>query len=232
MRRIFPPLCALMAASLAPAAGAHTVWLAPEDGGWHVLFGGHAGKIDPYPAEKLKSVRAIAADGRALTVTRTVRPDGVHLAVGGTPTLILAHYDNGIHTKRSDGPSVEKPMNAVPTAIGATRAVKWHKTIAAWTPIVTRPAGQPFEVVPLSSRQPVAGQPMTVRVLIGGKPAPAIRIARNEEGQDAITDARGEARFVPAKGFNKLWSGKRSAIRGNPAYTEASIEYSMGFFAK
>ncbi|HUD28957.1 MAG TPA: DUF4198 domain-containing protein [Novosphingobium sp.] len=226
---------ALAALALATPTWAHTVWMVPDKGvagGWHVLFGGHSGAIDPYPAAKLKTVTALGTDGKALPVARVVKGDGVHLTVKGRPSLILAHYDNGIHTTRSDGPPVEKPMNSVPNAVKATRAIKWHKTIAAWTPLVARPAGQPFEVVPVSPVQPVAGRPMLVKVLIAGKPAQGIRIARNEEGADAVTDARGIATFVPQAGFNKLWSGKRTPVRGNPAFTEDSIEYSLGFFAK
>lgn len=229
---------ALLVAGLAVAAPAlaHTVWLVPESGtrqqGWHVLFGGHAGVLNPYSAEKLKTVSAVAVDGRALAVSRVTRSDGVHLMLSGPASLILAHYDNGIHTKRRDGPSVERPMNLVPTAISASQTIKYHKTIAAWAPIVTRAAGQPFELVPLSAAQPEAGKPMLIKVLIGGRPAPGIKVSRNEEGQDAVTDANGVARFVPQRGFNKVWSGKRTPVRGNPAFTEQSIEYSLGFFAK
>jgi nickel transport protein len=216
-------------------AFAHTIWLVPETGvpgDWHALFGGHAGKVDAYPPQKLKAVVAVSADGTPCKVTRRVASDGVHLRVAGKPSLILAYYDNGIHTRRSDGPSVEKPMHEVPTAISATRAIKYHKTIAAWTPLVIKPVGQPFEVVPLAAAQPVAGKPMKVRVLIGGKPAAGIKVSRNEEGDDAVTDGQGIASFVPAQGYNKLWSGKRTEVKGNRAYTQDSVEYSLGFFAK
>lgn len=222
----------IAALALAAPAVAHTVWLIPEKGGWHVLFGGHAGAIDPYPAARLKTVTALAANGSKLAVSRTAGADGVHLKIAGEPSLILAHYDNGTHTRRSNGPPVEKPMDQVPGALGATRAIKYHKTIATWTPIVARAAGQPFELVPLSAARPVAGAPMRVRVLIAGKPAAGIKIARNEEGSDAVSNAQGVASFTPARGFNKLWSGKRMAVKGNPAYTEESIEYSLGFFAR
>lgn len=224
-----------LAFMLATPVAAHTVWMVPEaakTGGWHVLFGGHAGQINAYPAAKLKTVSALSADGKALAVSRSVAVDGVHLGVAGKPSLILAHYDNGIHTKRSDGPSVEKSMDQVPTAISATRAIKYHKTIPNWTPIVAKPVGQPFEVVPMAATQPISGKPIRVKVLIAGKPAAGIKVSRNEEGDDATTDAQGIATFVPERGFNKLWSGKRTAIKGNKAFTEDSVEYSLGFFAK
>lgn len=220
---------------LAGPATAHTIWLVPAAGaldGWRVLFGGHAGRTQTYPPEKLKEVEARDASGKLLPVKRHIMPDGVRLTVQGRPSLITAHYDNGIHTRRSDGPSVAKPLNEVPTGIRATRAIKYHKTVADWAPVVTRPVGQPFEVVPLSAVQPAAGHPMQIRVLIGGKPAAGIRIARDEEGADAVTDAQGLAIFTPAKGYNKLWSGRRTAVEGNPAYTELSVEYSFGFDAE
>lgn len=225
---------ALLFGAIALPAAAHTVWLVPETSGsgWHVLFGGHGGQTNPYPAEKLKTVSALGADGKALRITRRTAADGVHLTVSGRPSLILAHYDNGIHTTRSNGPAVEKPMNEVANALKATRAIKYHKTVAAWTPIVARAAGQPFEVVPVSATQPVGGTPMQLRVLIGGKPAANILVSRNEEGGDVRTNANGIASFTPQRGFNKVWAGKRTPIAGNPAFTEESIEYSLGFFAR
>lgn len=234
MRRSPLPWLFAAAALIGGPAAAHTVWLSPaagEAGSWRVLFGGHAGKLESYQPDKLKAVKALDAAGRPLKVSRSAGTDGVRLSIAGQPSLILADYDNGVHTRRSDGPSVAKPMNEVPTAISATWAVKHHKTIAAWTPIVTKPAGQPFEVVPLSAAQPRAGQPMKVRVLIDGKPAAGIKVSRDEDGEGPVTDAQGVATFTPAKGFNKLWSGKRRPVKGEPRYTQVSIEYSLGFDA-
>lgn len=236
--RVLKPLA--LAAMLLPAmasvsAHAHTIWLTPANGGpdgWHVLFGGHAGAILRYPADNLKEVSAVDSAGKPVALTRSVLPDGVRLKAKGQPSVIIAHYDNGIHTKRSDGPSVAKPLNEMPTGISATKAIKYHKTIVNWTPAATRTLGQPLEVVPLSAVQPVAGKPMQVRVLKDGKPVAGISIARNEEGKDATTDAQGIASFVPAKGFNKLWAGWRAPVRGDPTHTLVSIEYSLGFDAK
>jgi nickel transport protein len=230
-------LLLLGATCLVPHAFAHTVWIEPvgeSPGEYRVLFGGHAGKLEKYDAQKLKSVTATDAAGRELVVTRSVTPEGVRLRVQGTPAMVLIHFDNGIHTRSASGPSVEKPMNEVPGATRATYAVKYHKTLFEWTPHTTRPAGQPFEVVPLDRMPPVAGKPLRVQVLQDGKPVPGVRLGRGEEGTatDPVTDAEGIAAFVPDAGFNRLWAGKRIPVSGNPRYTELSYEYLFAFDAR
>lgn len=224
-------------ACCASNALAHTVWLEPvarSEGDFQVFFGGHAGKLETYSPEKLKKVDAMDSSGKALAVSRKVAADGVRLHVEGSPSMIAMHFDNGIHSRPPTGPSVEKPMNDVPGATRATYAVKYHKTVVDWSPLVTKVIGQPFEVVPLSAQQPVADQPFRVRVLQDGKPVAGVKLGRGEEGTaaDPVTDADGVAAFVPASGFNRLWAGKRIAVPGNPRYTELSYEYSFGFDAK
>ena len=221
---------------LTTSAMAHTAWVEPADGAgnFKVMFGGHAGKLEAYEPAKLKTVDATEASGKKLKVTRTVTANGVLLHVDGTPALITMHFDNGIHSRLETGPSVEKPMNEVPGATKATYAVKYSKMILDWSAKPTKALGQPFEVVPVDTAAPRAGQPLRVRVLQQGKPVPGVKLGRGEEGgaNDPVTDADGVAAFVPKAGFNKLWAGKRTAVTGNPKYTELSYEYLFGFNAK
>jgi nickel transport protein len=220
------------------SALAHTVWLEPVEqstADYRVLFGGHAGKLESYNPQKLKSVEATDKQGKKLTVTQKVAADGVRVHVaGGAPVLIAMHFDNGIHTRTESGPSVEKPMNEVPGAKRATAAVKYSKMIVAWSPLATQALQQPFEVVPLDTTPPASGKPMRVRVLQDGKPVAGVKLGRGEEGtaQDPVTDANGIAAFVPRSGFNKLWAGKRIPVSGNPQYTELSYEYLLAFNAQ
>ena len=222
---------------MSAAANAHTVWLEAAPGAkgeFRVMFNGHGGKVEPADPKKLRTFDARDAQGKALEVKRTDAADGVKLTVAGEPAVVAVFLDNGIHSRKSAGPSVEAPMNEVPGAIKATRAIKYHKTILAWPRSVTQALGQPFEVIPLDAQQPVAGKPFRVKVLLEGKPVAGVKLGAGEDGGPTapVTDEQGVASFTPVAGVNKLWAGRREAISGNPAFTELSYEYLLGFTAK
>lgn len=218
----------------AGSATAHTAWIEPDGAQGFVLrFGGHEGRREPYDPAKLKSVLAIDVQGRAVQLQRTDATDGVRLQPQGEVALLALHFDNGFFSRDATGKSVNRPMNDVPGATQGTWAVKYGKTIVRWGEVAARPVKQPFEVVPLSATAPRAGQPMQVRVLIDGAPAADVEVARGDAGQDAVrTDAQGVARFVPQAGLNRLWAGRRTAVNGDPRYTQLSIEYALVFEAR
>jgi nickel transport protein len=230
-------LCALSVALIAtPCASAHTVWLErePNDpGAYNVKFGGHGGKEEPLVPAKLKSIEAFDARGGTVAIEPVVTATSVGLRLPATVSVIAVHLDNGIYSRRAEGPSIEAPMNEVPGAVRGTRALKYHKTIVRWDASVSQLRGQPFEVVPLDRRAPAAGASMRVRVLLDGKPRADVKLGFGEEPKEGapVTDANGEARVIVAPGFNKLWAGVRLPVEGNPAFTELSYEYILGFAA-
>lgn len=233
MKKFLITSAALITLSLGTAQ-AHTAWFEKvegSDGTYQVFFGGHEGKLEDYPADKVKTVTAYDAAGNQLAVERSVAEGDVRVAIGGQPAMMTMHFDNGIHTTTAVGESVNVPMSDVPEALKAVNALKYHKTIVRWDDVVTKPVGQVFEVVPLAAEQPVAGQPMKFRVLIQGRPAADIGIGTGENSGDAKTDADGVVEFTPVPGFNKLWAGQRTQIAGNPDYTELSYEYLLTFEA-
>jgi nickel transport protein len=235
MRRWIAPLTLAALAATYSSAFAHTAWLEPAGapGQYLLRFGGHEGKLESYPPEKLKEVRALDAQGKALPLVRSAGDDGVRVRVQGTPALLALHFDNGIYSRAEGGKSVNLPMTENPGATQGTWAVKYGKTIAAWHERVTKPLGQPFEVVPLSAAAPRAGQPLRVRVLIDGKAAAGVQVAQGEEGKEpVVTDADGVASFVPRPSVNRLWAGRRTAVTGEPRYTQLSIEYVLLFEAR
>jgi nickel transport protein len=233
-RPLVRALCLALIAT--PGAFAHTVWLEREPNdpaAYSVKFGGHGGKEEPLVPAKLKSIEAFDARGRAIALEPVVSAASVVVRPPATASVIAVHLDNGIYSRRAEGPSVEAPMNEVPGAVRATRALKYHKTVVRWDASVTQPRGQPFEVLPLDRRAPAAGTSVRVRVLLEGQPRAGVKLGFGEEPKEGapVTDANGEARVVVSAGFNKLWAGVRLPVEGNPAFTELSYEYILGFDA-
>ena len=212
---------------------AHTVWLEPvpgENGIYRVAFGGHEGKEEPYPPEKLKRIDAFDPAGDAVTASHELSDAGVRIHAGSEVAMIALFYDNGIWATVPGERSVNRPLNEVAGATAATNALKYHKTVMQWTPAITRPIGQPFELVPVDSTPPVPGQPMKLRVLIDGEPAVGIAIGQGEnDAQGPTTDENGVVEYTPRAGANRVWAGKRIDVAGNPAFTVLSYEYLFGF---
>lgn len=233
MNRLHVLLATLALLAPLSAARAHTAWIEAAGDGYVVRFGGHEGKTEPYAADKVKSVQAVDAQGRALTVSARAGDDGVRLTVAGAPAVLALHFDNGIWSRAPGGRSQPLPLDAHPGATQATHAVKYAKTIVQWTAAAAQPLGQPFELLPLQSQPPRAGQPLRLRVLVDGKPAAGIAVGRDEnDPQPARSDADGVVTLRPVAGQNALWSGQRSAVSGDPRLTQRSVEYVLRFPAQ
>lgn len=214
---------------------AHTAWLEPEEGQenvYRLLFGGHAGELEAYNAEKLITVDAFDSTGGTISVEREETASGVLIKTPEQPALFALHFDNGIHARDAQGRSFNVPMSEVPGSTRATYAPKYHKFIIDWNAESIKPQNQMFEVIPLDTEQPRAGQPMRVKVVINGEPAEGVNLGHGEEGNEGTTDASGIATFTPRPGLNHMWAGKRFPITDNKDYTELSYEYLLEFYAR
>lgn len=212
---------------------AHSVWIEPTEKKhrYNVMFGGHAGKVVKYRPEKIKLVQAFDAFGKDLPVTRHDQFESSQLQLQPETALVAIYFNNGVWSKNKLGKSVNKPMDEVPTAIRATKAIKYHKAILEWSDVVFDSLGQEFEVIPLDRSRPQAGKPMAVKVLLQGQPIEGVKLGYGELGEVGKTNARGITEFIPKPGFNKLWAGKRFQVQ-NESYTELSYEYLLSFYTE
>lgn len=236
MRKLWKSTCqgwaisALLAA--APVALAHNVWLEPDaDGAYSVQFGGHEGRLETFPVDKLKSVQAYDARGRRIEVAIQPRPGGARVTPARRAALLAAHFDNGFFSKVGDGPMVNLPMNENPGATSGVHALKFHKTLIEWGPIARERLGQTFEIIARTRRAPHAGEPQQFQVLLDGKPRAGVRVSLGEQGEPLVTDAEGLVTVLPRAGLNQLLAIVRLPVAGDARTTSMSYEYLLAFSA-
>lgn len=234
IERRFSRACqaAALAAALGgtPLAHAHNVWLEPDaQGGYVVQFGGHEGRLETFPADKLRSVQAYDLRGRRIAMAVQAQPGGARVTPERQAALLAAHFDNGYFSRAGDGPMVNKPMDENPGATSGVHAVKFHKTFIQWGIISKKALGQRFEIVAKTHLTPQAGEPVQFQVLLDGKPREGVRVSLGEKGAPANTDANGLVTVKPEAGVNQLLAIVRLPVSGDPKTTSLSYEYLLAF---
>ena len=203
------------ACTIAGAAAAHDAWIEPREGGFQVVFG-HDGKLEPAAAAKIKSLAAINASGVALPV-KIDAGDSPKFTVGGQPTLLTLHYDNGFWSKTTEG-SKNLPRNEVPGAISSSHAVKFGKTLVVWGVAITKSQGQQLEIVPFVGEAPSIGGSVQVQVLWNGKPLAGAKLKSSEYSgtdKDIVANAEGKAAVPVVKGRNTIQVAHKLELPGD-----------------
>ena len=213
-------------------AQAHNVWLeADANGAYTVQFGGHEGKLETFPIEKLQSVKAYDRRGRKIDVKIEAMPGGARVtpASNKQAAMLSAEFDNGFDSKVGDGPMVNKPMNENPGATSGVHALKFHKTLIQWGVIAKQELGQKLEIVAVSHKAAHAGEAVEFRVLFDGKPRAGVQVSLGEKGSAMASDAQGLVSLVPAVGSNQLLAILRLPVEGDLRVTQVSYEYLLAF---
>ena len=213
-------------------AQAHNVWLeADANGSYTVQFGGHEGKLETFPIEKLQSVKAYDRRGRKIDVKIEAMPGGARVtpASNKQAAMLSAEFDNGFYSKVGEGPMVNKPMNENPGATSGVHALKFHKTLIQWGVIAKQELGQKLEIVALSHKAAHAGEVVQFRVLFDGRPREGVRVSLGEKGSAVTSDAQGLVSLVPAAGSNQLLAILRLPVEGDLRVTQVSYEYLLAF---
>lgn len=236
-RALHPLLQGIAVSSLAMfalAARAHDAWVDTKDQGYAVFYG-HDDHRDTYLPSKVKAVVARDAQGVPVEVKRQDGKDSVAFTASARPALMTLAFDNGFWTTAGENePSKNLPKAEVPGATSTLHALKYGKTVFAWSAAVIRPQGQRLELVPLSAEAPKAGGTLPVQVLWEGQPLAGAKIVRAAYSKERpiATDAEGKAQIPVAAGKQMLTVGHKRAVSGNPQVDSESIASNLVFTAQ
>jgi uncharacterized GH25 family protein len=218
----------LLTALLAPTlARAHDFWLEREGAGLVLRYGHRGGELLAIDRAKVKSVRCLEQGSvRDPLPTASFSPKEVKLA--GRCSAASAFLDGGFWSLTPDG-EVNRPKNQVPDAVKAWASrqfAKWVDPAAAGS---ATPLGDELELVPVTDLSKAhEGDKVTVRLLLGGKPAPSAIVAIDHKPL-AETDSAGEARIkLRTSGVETISATLRRKV-ATPEADSIVLEASLSF---
>lgn len=221
----------LLSFSLAGLAQAHDAWLAPQDSGWTVIYG-HKNGLESYASGKVKQVKALDAQGKALDVQRQETDKGVVLSFAGEPALATLVFDNGYWSKAPGGKTINVPKNENKGATQGSHPVKFHKYVMNWTAQANQPVGEDAEIIALNTQAPKAGEKVDIQVLYQGQPAAGWAVGIDDSEDSPLkTDAQGKASFEVSPGRNFISASHGIPVKGDPKTDVNSISVNLIFNA-
>lgn len=216
--------------SAAPA-GAHDAWVVHGDGPVYPIQYGHKEPM-AYAPQKVKAVKAFDAKGREVAVELKREDKGVAAQPASLPAMLTVFFDNGYFVK-VDGKSRNVGKREAPSGTESSHPLKWGKTILQWTPSSFEPVGQQLEIVPVAFEgQPRAAAPISVRVLLDGKPLAGATVTSDGGDQSVKTDVKGLATLKPVKGVQRLTAEHRMPLAGDPDADTLALNASLVFVAR
>ncbi len=226
------------AATLAAApARAHDAWVVADgDGSRATVVFGHAGELAAFDAAKVRSLVALDAAGQPLPLQRRAAADGAYAVAAPRAAMWMLSFDNGYWSKAPGSPTSEnRPRTEVPGATTGTHAVKYGKTIVAWSPAVRQPQRQRFEIVPLTATPPTAGATLPVQVWWDGRPLAGAKLVR--DGAPAgtppvVANADGRADVPVVAGTQRIVVAHRVELRDEPRADVLSAAANLVYTAR
>ena len=234
-RQLVYALLAATATGAAPiAASAHGIWVAQRHDDFAVVYG-HAATDEGYPTDKLQWVNGYSASGEKANAAIVTADDHVLLDLADDVAVVTAYFDNGYWTEDADGTLHNVAKTEVDGAVHAGLYVKYTTTILHPLDGRPEPYGLEFEIVPLVDPMTLhMGDPLPVRVVLDGKPAPDITViaeyTTDSGNRSIVTDANGEATItVRNQGLNVVAASTTVPLDGNSLADEKGYFSTLAF---
>jgi uncharacterized GH25 family protein len=155
-------------------AQAHGIWFAERSNQLALIYGLGADDLDMIKRQpKVKSVTAYDEQGKEVPTQLTASGPLLVVNTDNQPAIVAGVLDNGLWSKTADGKWYNKGKDEVPNATISMHTFKYAvhlcRPLHGSVPIIP---GQKLQIVPTGNQLPDRmGQPLTLRVLLDGKPA-------------------------------------------------------------
>jgi uncharacterized GH25 family protein len=218
-------------------ASAHGLWTEQRRGHIEVIYG-HGAEDDPYKPQKVSRAWAYDLHGKMIPVTVEQLTDHARLEPIHPPAVVAVAFDNGMWSQTADKKWVNQGRSKVPGATSSTHTFKYSLAFhheGGKVPELDR-----LKLVIVPQQDPLLvgpGNPLTVKVLLNGKPAAGLKLIGDYRGApdvvSAETDSQGLAKvLVRNEGLNVIATQAVVPVANDPDVTEEGLFTSLTFVGK
>jgi uncharacterized GH25 family protein len=216
---------------------AHGLWIEERRGNIEVIYG-HGAEDDAYGPDKVRQAWAFDVGGKPLASSITKWSDHARVKPDSAPASVMVVLDNGVWTQKPDRQWVNLPKQQVPGALQASQSLKYSLAIYQPRAKLAVPEAAKFVILPQGDALQVGpGKPLTVQVLLDGKPAAGIEVIGDYRNAphtvSAKTDAQGHATLtVRNEGLNVIAAQTKQAVSNDPDLDRLSYFASLTFLGE
>lgn len=230
-------LASLCAVLFVGQAHAHGLWTEQRRGNIEVIYG-HGAEDDAFKAEKISGAWAYDAAGKQIPVTVQRLNDHARLQPIKTPAIVAVAMDNGAWSQTPDKKWVNSGRSRVPNSLHSLHTYKY--SLAIYQEGARLPALEDLKLVIVPEVDPVnvgPGKPLSVRVLLDGKPAAGVKLIGDYRSAphevSAETNAEGRAEIVVRnEGLNIIGAEVYAPVENDNDINERGLFTSLTFLGK
>lgn len=217
-------------------SSAHNIWLEPspiKNNQYYLTFINEEAEQSVYDPNNSIEVKAFDLNKKEIPHQNSQIQKLNFYQFIQQPSVILGSLNFGYWSQQTNGKYVNKPKNEVENSPKGVQALKYHKSIITWNKVSTLEYHQPLEIIPLSNKQPKAGQILALKVLYHGKPLAhaGLLYGVSDDKPEYFSNEQGIVKVKVVKNRNLIYLGHRVPILNNDQATEMSLDYTLLFYA-
>ncbi|KPC27761.1 Nickel transport system substrate-binding protein [Pseudomonas syringae pv. cilantro] len=224
----------LLGVLFATQASAHGLWTEQRRGNIEVVYG-HGAEDNAFTARKVSGAWAYDRQGKMIPVTVQRLEDHARLIPLKPPAVMYVALDNGMWTRNAEKKWINEGRSKVPNGTDSIHTFKY--SVAIYEEGAHLPTFEKLNFVIVPQADPLhvgVGKPLSVRVLIDGKPAAGIKLIGDYRSApdvvSAETDAQGLANvIVRNEGLNIIAAEVSLPVKDNADIAERGLFTSLTF---
>lgn len=213
-------------------ASAHDFWIEQKGQDFLIVFG-HGTQREEFDVSKVKSVKAVDAQGKELSLRKEKKDKGLGIIISGQPAAIMGEVDNGYWSKTIYGWK-EEPKRKASRVVESIRSLFYSRNLLSWNDAVREASrGARLDLIPEQNPFDMkTGDLLPLKVLLNGQPLAKAEAIGGDHAKLGTSDSDGLIRLPLKRAINLVTVEYKERIQNDPDADALSLAATLTFEVK